>query len=183
VLDEFFKSGRYRVRSAGETRATSSPSMDISKASNFERFVFDLVGRDPVIVRQLWSEVDAGGSFDLTGTPFIERLPDFAFTSGRSTHADRLATIRDVWQRYGVMIDTHTADALKVAREYREAEMPMVVLETAQPVKFSETIQEALGGDPLRPADFIGIESLPQRVEVMDADAAAVKSYIVKFCV
>ncbi len=182
VLDEFFRTGIYRPRKTAETLVTSSPSMDISKASNFERFVFDLVGRDPVIVRQLWSEVDAGGSFDLSGTPFIERLPDFAFTSGRSTHADRLATIRDVWRRHGVMIDTHTADAVKVAREYREAALPMVVLETAQPVKFAETIQEALGRDPLRPADFNGIENLPQRVAVMDADVEAVKAYMVERC-
>ncbi|HZV54766.1 MAG TPA: threonine synthase [Rhodocyclaceae bacterium] len=182
VLDEFFRTGIYRPRKTVETYVTSSPSMDISKASNFERFIFDLVSRDPVIVSQLWSEVDAGGSFDLTGTPFLERLPQFAFTSGRSTHADRLATIRDVWQRFGVMIDTHTADAVKVAREYREAGTPMIVLETAQPVKFGETIQEALGRDPLRPADFDGIEALPQRVEVMDADVEAVKAYMVKFC-
>ena len=120
VLDEFFRTGVYRPRKTSETHVTSSPSMDISKASNFERFAFDLVGRDPAVVRQLWSEVDGGGSFDLTGTPFIERLPDFGFVSGRSSHADRLATIRDVWQRYGVMIDTHTADAVKVAREHRD---------------------------------------------------------------
>ncbi len=183
VLDEFFRTGVYRPRKTSETQVTSSPSMDISKASNFERFVFDLVGRDPAVVRQLWSAVDGGGSFDLTGTPFIERLPDFGFVSGRSSHADRLATIRDVWQRYGVMIDTHTADAVKVAREHRESAMPMVVLETAQPVKFSETIQEALGRDPLRPADFDGIESLPQRVAVMDADIEAVKAYMVERCV
>ncbi|HTY04863.1 MAG TPA: threonine synthase [Rhodocyclaceae bacterium] len=182
VLDEFFRTGVYRPRKAAETYVTSSPSMDISRASNFERFVFDLVGRDPAVVRNLWAKVDAGGSFDLRGTPFFARLPEFGFVSGRSTHADRLATIRDVWRRYGTMIDTHTADAVKVAREHRESGVPMVVLETAQPVKFAETIQEALGCDPSRPADFIGIEDLPQRVAVMDADVAAVKAEIVKFC-
>jgi threonine synthase len=182
VLDEFFRTGVYRPRGTAETLVTSSPSMDISKASNFERFIFDLVGRDPVIVRQLWAQVDAGGSFDLNGTPFLERLPDFCFTSGRSTHADRLATIRDVWQRHGVMIDTHTADAVKVAREYRETGMPMVVLETAQPVKFAETIREALDREPERPAALEGIESLPQRVEVMAADAALVKDYVARHC-
>ncbi len=182
VLDEFFRTGIYRPRGTAETHVTSSPSMDISKASNFERFVFDLVGRDATVVRELWQKVDAGGSFDLSGTPFMTRLPEFGFVSGRSTHADRLATIRDVWQRHSTMIDTHTADAVKVAREHREAGVPMVVLETAQPVKFSETIQEALGRDPLRPADFVGIEDLPQRVEVMDANTEAVKSCIVDFC-
>lgn len=182
VLDEFFRTGVYRPRRTAETHVTSSPSMDISKASNFERFVFDLVGRDPVIVRQLWAEIDAGGSFDLSGTPFIERLPGFAFSSGRSTHADRLATIREVWQRYGVMIDTHTADGVKVAQEYREAGIPMIVLETAQPVKFAETIREALQREPTRPDAFEGIEGLPQRVAVMDADIEAVKGFVVDHC-
>jgi threonine synthase len=182
VLDEFFRTGVYRPRGSAETYVTSSPSMDISKASNFERFVFDLVGRDPAIVRQLWAQVDAGGSFDLNGTPFLERLPDFCFTSGRSSHADRIATIREVWQRYGTMIDTHTADAVKVAREYRQTGVPMVVLETAQPVKFAETIREALEREPERPAELVGIERLPQRVEVMAPAVAAVKAYIEANC-
>ncbi len=151
VLDEFFRTGVYRPRATAETHVTSSPSMDISKASNFERFIFDLVGRDPAVVRQLWREVDAGGSFSLAGGPFAERLPGYGFVSGSSSHADRLATIRDVWQRYGQMIDTHTADGIKVAREHRLAGVPMIVLETAQAVKFAETIQEALGRDPVRP--------------------------------
>ena len=182
VLDEFFRTGVYRPRGAADTWVTSSPSMDISKASNFERFVFDLVGRDPAVVRELWAKVDTGGSFDLNNTPYIARLADFRFVSDKSTHADRLATIRAVWQQHQLMIDTHTADALKVAREYREAGFPMIVLETAQPVKFSETIQEALGCDPLRPADFDGIENLPQRVAVMKADVQAVKDFIVSHC-
>ena len=182
VLDEFFRTGVYRPRGTADTYVTSSPSMDISKASNFERFVFDLVGRDPAMVRALWTKVDAGGSFDLNGTPFMARLPDFGFVSGSSSHADRLATIRAIWQTHQVMIDTHTADAVKVARECRVEGVPMVVLETAQPVKFSETIQEALGCDPSRPKALDGIEALPQRVVVMDADVAAVKALIAARC-
>ena len=180
VLDEFFRSGVYRPRGTAETHATSSPSMDISKASNFERFVFDLVGRDPAVVRELWRKVDAGGSFDLSATPHYARLPEFGFVSGRSSHADRLATIRQCFERYGVTIDTHTADGLKVALEQRTLEMPMLVLETAQPAKFEETIVEALGHRPERPADLIGIEDLPQRVEVLDVDAEAVKRFVAR---
>ena len=180
VLDEFFRSGVYRPRGTAETHATSSPSMDISKASNFERFVFDLVGRDPAVVRELWRKVDAGGSFDLSATPHYARLPEFGFVSGSSSHADRLATIRQCFERYGVTIDTHTADGLKVALEQRTLEMPMLVLETAQPAKFEETIVEALGHRPERPADLIGIEDLPQRVEVLDVDAEAVKRFVAR---
>lgn len=180
VLDEFFRSGVYRPRATAETQVTSSPSMDISKASNFERFVFDLVGRDPEVVAELWRKVDAGGAFDLNNTPYAKRLPEFAFTSGSSSHADRLATIRKVWEEYGVMIDTHTADGVKVALENLCDDMPMVVLETAQPVKFAETIREALGREPIRPDGFDGMEELPQHVEVMAPDVEAVKAFIVR---
>jgi threonine synthase len=182
VLDEFFRSGRYRPRGSSETYVTSSPSMDISKASNFERFVFDLVGRDAAVIRDLWRRVDAGEGFDLSATPYLARLPEFRFVSGKSTHADRLATIRDVWQRHQVMIDPHTADAVKVAREHLIAGVPMIVLETAQAAKFAETIIEALGQAPSRPKELEGIEDLPQRVTVLDADAAAVKALIESVC-
>ncbi|MBC9072028.1 threonine synthase [Thauera sp. CAU 1555] len=183
VLDEFFRSGVYRPRKTAETHVTSSPSMDISKASNFERFVFDLVGRDPQKVAALWAEVDAGRAFDLSASADFARIGDFGFVSGASSHADRLATIRKVFEQYGVMIDTHTADGVKVAWE-RAAELPagvpLLVLETALPVKFAETIREALGREPERPADLEGIERLPQRVEVMAPDVEAVKRFIVE---
>ena len=178
VLDEFFRTGVYRPRATAETRTTSSPSMDISKASNFERFVFDLVGRDPAVIRELWAKVDAGGSFDLSATTYFSSLPKFGFVSGKSCHADRLATIRRTYQQYGVMVDTHTADGLKVGIEQRLADRPMLVLETAQPAKFEETIVEALGCTPQRPAAMLGIENLPQRVEVMDVSVDAVKRFI-----
>jgi len=144
VLDEFFRSGTYRVRKSAETFETSSPSMDISKASNFERFVFDLLGRDGAATRELFkTQVEQQGFFQLTAEQFA-RIPSYGFQSGHSTHADRLATIRDTWQRFGVMIDTHTADGLKVAYEHLEPGVPMIVLETALPVKFADTIVEAL---------------------------------------
>ncbi len=181
VLDEFFRSGVYRPRKAAETHVTSSPSMDISKASNFERFVYDLVGRDAAKVAELWKEVDSGKAFDLSQTPYFAALEDFGFVSGSSSHADRLATIRQVFDRFGVMIDTHTADAVKVAWDCAASVpggVPVLVLETALPVKFAETIREALGRDPERPADLEGIEKLPQRVEVMTPDVDAVKRFI-----
>ena len=152
--------------------------MDISKASNFERFVYDLVGRDAAMVKELWSKVDAGGEFNLAGTPYFANVKEYAFVSGSSTHADRLATIRRVYKDYGVMIDTHTADGLKVGLEHRQPGIPLICLETALPVKFAETIREALGRDPDYPPGCENLESLPQRFEVMDADADAVKDYI-----
>jgi len=178
VLDEFFRTGVYRPRGTAETHTTSSPSMDISKASNFERFVFDLVGRDGARVRELWAKVDAGSSFDISATPYFAKLAGFGFVSGSNNHAGRLATIRLAFEKYGTMIDTHTADGLKVALEQRPADVPVLVLETALPAKFGETIREALNRAPERPVKLEGIENLPQRVEVMAPDAAAIKRYI-----
>ena len=178
VLDEFFRTGMYRPRGTDHTYETSSPSMDISKASNFERFVFDLVGRDGAKVREFWGKVDAGGAFDIKGTDYWNALPKFHFASGKSTHQDRLKTIRELWEEYGVMVDTHTADGLKVGLEQRRPGLPLICLETALPAKFAETIQEALGREPERPAALEGIENLPQRCEVMDADVVKLKAFI-----
>jgi threonine synthase len=178
VLDEFFKSGRYRIRTAGETISTSSPSMDISKASNFERFVFDLVGRDPAVVRELWLQVARDGGFDLAGTPYGQRLAESGFVSGKSTHVDRLATIRHVAERFGVIVDPHTADGIKVGLEQRNPGVALICIETALPAKFAATIRDALGREPERPAAYARLEHLPQRFDVLRVDAAAVKAYI-----
>jgi threonine synthase len=183
VLDEFFRTGRYRPRGSSEVHQTSSPSMDISKASNFERFVFDLTGRNAALLRTLWQSVDGGGEFRLADTPLLGKMPGFGFLSGTSTHADRIATIRSVYQRYGVMIDTHTADGVKVGLACREPGVPLICLETAQPVKFAEVIKDALGLEPECPANCRELAQLPQRAEVMGADAAAVKQYVHDHCV
>ena len=179
VLDEFFRTGTYRVRRSAETFETSSPSMDISKASNFERFVFDLLGRDGARTAELFGPALArDGGFTITPEE-CALIAGYGFVSGRSTHADRLATIRDTWARFGSMIDTHTADGLKVAREHLQAGVPMLVMETALPAKFAATIHEALGREPDRPAALRDIESLPKRFTVMPVNAQQVKDYIV----
>jgi len=184
VLDEFFRTGVYRVRGSADTFETSSPSMDISKASNFERFVFDLLGRDAARVKALFGDaLNNEGRFDLSADPhFAQAASRYGFVSGSSTHANRLATIKDTFDRFGQMIDTHTADGVKVAREHLQAGVPMIVLETALPIKFAATIVEALGQEPTRPAKFEGIEALPKRVQVMPADVAQVKAYIEAHC-
>jgi threonine synthase len=182
VLDEFFRTGTYRPRSTAETHETSSPSMDISKASNFERFVFDLLGRDGARVQQLFgAALQKEGGFTLTREEFA-RIAGYGFVSGRSTHADRLTTIRSTWQATGTLVDTHTADGLKVAAEYREPGVPMLVLETALPAKFAATIVEATGVNPEPPAALRGIEALPKRFVVMSPDAGAVKQLIETHC-
>jgi threonine synthase len=151
--------------------------MDISRASNFERFVYDLVGGDGGRVKALWRELGETGQFDLSAMQ-ASFTSDYGFVAGASSHADRLATIRSTYDDSGVLIDPHTADGVKVARAYLEPGVPMLVLETALPAKFSDTIQEALGRPVPPPAGLADLESLPQRVQVMDCDADAVKAYV-----
>ena len=184
VLDEFFRTGVYRVRASVDTHETSSPSMDISKASNFERFIFDLVGRDDTLVKRLFGEqLAATGQFDLSQHPaFLQLAQQYGFASGRSSHADRLATIRQTFAQTQVVVDPHTADALKVSQAYRQPGVPMIVLETALPIKFAATIVEALGQEPKRPTAFDGIEALPKRVVNLPVDVAAVQAYIRQHC-
>ncbi|MDI1350614.1 threonine synthase [Aquabacterium sp.] len=185
VLDEFFRTGTYRVRGSAETYETSSPSMDISKASNFERFVFDLLGRDGARVKQLFKDaVEQQGVFTVSPEEFA-KVQGYGFVSGTSTHTDRLATIRDAFERDGTLIDTHTADGLKVAREHLTSGVTMIVLETALPCKFEETIVEATGQRPARPywiSGLDGLEDLPKRFVVCPKDTQWVKDYIVQHC-
>jgi threonine synthase len=184
VLDEFFRTGIYRVRGTADTHETSSPSMDISKASNFERFVFDLLERDAAKTQAIFGQgLSREGFFDLSSDArFAQAATTYGFDSGRSTHADRLKTIQQVFARYGLMIDTHTADGVKVAQEHLNPQVPMIVLETALPIKFAATIVEALGRQPERPPQFEGIEALPKRVQVMKADVDLIKAYITQHC-
>ena len=174
VLDEFFRTGKYRIRR--EVEHTTSPSMDISKASNFERYVFDLVGRDPARVRDLWRRLESEGEFDLSHSSYWPRVA--GFVSGKSAHHDRIATIRFIHEKYRLMIDPHTADGVKVGLEHREALVPLICLETALPVKFAPTLREALGVEPQRPAEWRQLEQLPQRFTLIEPDAEAVKRYI-----
>ena len=176
VLDEFFRTGRYRTRR--KVKETTSPSMDISKASNFERYVYDLVGRDGARVKELWRRLEADGEFDLSHSAYWRQVPQTGFVSGQSSHADRIRTIQTVFSRHNVMIDPHTADGVKVGLEHREPLVPLICLETAQPAKFADTIRAALGREPVRPAELAGLEKLPQRFKVIPNDAAALKRYI-----
>ena len=177
VLDDFFRTGVYAPRSAADTHATSSPSMDISKASNLERFVFEVLGRDPERLAAAWRELSETGRIDLSSEqPRFEA--EFGFQSGTSTHADRVETIRSVHEQSGIVVDPHTADGVKVAREHLEDGVPMLVLETAKPEKFPEIVLEATGlrlGMPEHLADLL---ELPQHVTEMGNDEAALREFV-----
>ncbi|MDR0960263.1 MAG: threonine synthase [Propionibacteriaceae bacterium] len=179
VLAEFFETGVYRIRSSQETHATSSPSMDISKASNFERFFFDLTGRDvATTARMFGEELATSGVIDISGSPLIgEVSASYGFVAGTSTHADRVATIAEVHRDQGVLIDPHTADGVTVARRF-VGEEPIVVTETALPVKFAATIREAIGADPEIPPRFAGVMDSAEHIVPCHKDVEELKGII-----
>jgi len=178
VLDEFFKTGMYKPRDSKNTFHTSSPSMDISKASNFERFIFDLIGRDSKKLNELWKLIDQGGNFDLNQGGIFEKIKDFGFTSSSSTHKERIHFIKEIYNQYKIIIDTHTADGFKAAYEHLDDNVPMIVLETALPIKFEDSILEAINQKPDRPESLMHLEDLPQRFEVLDNQVDQVKTFI-----
>ena len=178
VLNDFFNQGVYTPRSADKTYVTSSPSMDISKASNFERFVYLLLEKDSNRVHELFDGVKTGKGFDLSDVLDAVNTR-YGFAAGKSTHQDRLNTIKSVYENYNDLIDPHTADGVKVARELQKEGEVIVCAETALPVKFSETIFEAVGEiDIERPDHTKDLESLEQYVTVLDNDASLVADEI-----
>ena len=180
VLDEFFRTGIYRPRGTHDTYQTSSPSMDISKASNFERFIFDMVDRDPEVVRSLWTQLAEKGFFDLSNSPWFENVRKSGFITGSSTHKDRMMTIAHINNTYQRLVDTHTADGIKVGLEVCHPDARLVCLETAQPIKFAASIQEAIGKMPEMPTLFAGLEKLPQHAEHFTADSDIIKQFVAK---
>jgi len=184
VLDEFFKSGSYKIRDSANTFETSSPSMDISKASNFERFIYDFLKQDSARTADLFhQQLSNKGAFNLSAeSDFVDLKSRYGFVSGKSTHEDRLHTIRHMHSVYGQVVDPHTADGLKVALEHMNPGEPMVVLETALPVKFADTIMQAIQQMPQVPHKFKDLESLPLRFEVMPPDLGQVKKFIEAHC-
>jgi len=179
VLEDFFATGVYRPRKGEEVHATSSPSMDISKASNFERYIFELVGRQPKRMAALLETLKREGTFSISSAE-RERTETDGFIAGSSTHADRVHTIKSIYETYGELIDPHTADGVKVGLHYRDVGIPLVCLETAQPAKFAATIQEAVGILSPMPERYEKIADLPEHFGILAADNEAVRSYIAK---
>lgn len=178
VLDEFFRTGIYRIRGAADTLSTSSPSMDISKASNFERFIADLFLRDGQKVTQLFQQIEEQGYFDISATSAFKNIENYGFVSSHSTHAQRLDVVRELAQRYQIVIDPHTANGVHAARQYLQPDIPMLVLETALPAKFAEFTQQALGTVPERPHAYQDLEERPQYFTVLNKNVEQVKQFI-----
>ena len=132
---------------------------------------------DPERLAAAWRELAETGRIDLTAEQ-ARFESEFGFQSGTSTHADRVATIKSVFEASGVLIDPHTADGVKVAREHVEAGVPMLVLETAKPAKFPEIVLEATGERIGMPEHLGNLLELPQHVTEMADDEAELRAFV-----
>ena len=180
VLHKLITTGVYELSPAN---VTSSPSMDISKASNYERLVFDLFEHDAAKTADYMTQFSEQGSVDLTSFGLSETtFAEHNFFSGQSDHGARLATIAETYKTADTVIDPHTADGVTVAKSYLDAGegVPMVCMETALPVKFEHTIKEALGFVPERPDRFKGLEAAVRKdaFMVMKPEQATLQDFI-----
>ncbi len=177
VLHEFFRTGIYRIRKKKEVLETSSPSMDIAEASNLERLIFDCVGRDAKLVCELWDDLRTRGAF---GGRFITRRFGHTWLSGRADEMNVMDIIRDVYKKYGIVIDPHTAVGMHVGLMCAGdlPSIPLIVDETAHPAKFAEVALNYLGLTLPAPKGYEQLAELPEYTTPIEPDAEAVKAFI-----
>ncbi|MFW5991210.1 MAG: threonine synthase [Candidatus Nanoarchaeia archaeon] len=174
VLSKLINTGVYEYT---PSQSTSSPSMDISKASNYERLVYDIFSKDAQTTRKYIEEFAAKGKVDLRDYGVSKDVfKDIGFYCATSTHNDRQKIIKEVYDESGSIIDPHTADGMNAAKKYK-GDVPIVSMETALPVKFEDTIYEALGFIPEREERFKDMAS-KNGFYVMDNNLEKLKEYI-----
>ena len=169
ILARFFNTGVYR---RGTVQATLSPSMDIQVASNFERYLFYLAGRDPRAVCRLME------TFARTGELQLDAGADPLFAAGTCATADALATIREFYEQHGYLLDPHSAVGVHVGRRFLSPDEPMLALATAHPAKFSGAIRQAIGRDIAHHPVLDALVDLPQRRTILPAETGAVQAFL-----
>lgn len=172
LLTRFVTRGDY---SKGQVIATSSPSMDIQIASNFERYLYYLRGHDGALVRRDMDDFSSTGTLDLS--MFKDQIAA-DFLSRSVSEEETIATIGEFHRQYGYLLDPHTAIGVKAALELRDPSRPVVCLATAHPAKFGAAVTKAIGSEPSLPPALAGLEERESRCTVLDADIAAVKDFV-----
>ena len=177
AMDAFFRTGRYHPRPASETIATSSPSADISRAANFERFLFEFLDRNAERVRELMNDLKEKGEFELTREEF-KKLHLCGAISGNSDHANRLEMIEWMHVEYDIYVDPHTADTLFSGVYMHPVGMRTICLETVNPRKFTPMIKTATGCGVELPDDFKDIYKRPVRKTSLPCDIEVIRAEI-----
>ncbi|MFT5698360.1 MAG: threonine synthase [Desulforhopalus sp.] len=174
ILSRFVTKGDY---SSGDVKITSSPSMDIQAASNFERYLYYLMDSDPAKTKELMEEFAEKGAIDLSGyQDHIQR--DFVATT---VSEDEVAeTITSFHNKFGYILDPHTAVGVKAATTFKTGGVPIVCLATAHPAKFGDVVKKAINISPEVPEVLHGIEDKETKCELMAADKNAIQSFVAK---
>ncbi len=175
ILDRFVSHGDYSISGVVETLA---PSMDIQLASNFERYLFYLFEEDASRVCEAMAGFASSGKLAFSSAE--QALVAKDFLSGSANRAETLTTIREFHEATGYILDPHTAIGVKVGREKSGGEYPLISLATAHPAKFGDAVQEAIGKAPPLPEVFRDIDKKDRRCEIIDADTAKVKDYLIR---
>ena len=174
ILSRFVNNGDY---SLGEVKTTSSPSMDIGTASNFERYLYYLMDSDAVRTKELMEEFARNGKIDLAGCQDQIRRD---FVAASISEEAVLETIRSFYKEHDYVLDPHTAIGVRAAQQFRTGGVPMICLATAHPAKFGTVVEDAIGIPPSVPDCLVGITEKPARCELMDADMQQVKEFVAK---
>ncbi len=172
ILSRLVNRGDY---SLGEVRITSSPSMDIQAASNFERYLYYLVDSDATRTGELMEEFSKNGSLDLKS--YQEQIKR-DFTAASVAEDEVLKTIAHYHAEYGYLLDPHTAVGVRAAEQYKTTGIPMICLATAHPAKFGEVVAEAVNTEPELPENISAILTAESRCEIMEANANDIREYI-----
>ena len=172
ILTRFVTHGDY---SRGQVQVTSSPSMDIQIASNFERYLYYLHGEDGAAVKRDMDGFATSGRLDLSA--FKDRVAQ-DFRSRSVSEEETIATIGAFYREHQYLLDPHTAVGVKAALELRNPSRPVICLATAHPAKFGEAVTRAIGSEPPLPSVLADLEHRESRCVVLDAELAAIKEFV-----
>jgi threonine synthase len=173
ILARTLETGAYET---GAVVPTISPSMDIQVSSNFERLLFEALGRDAAGLKRLMNGLQQSGSF--TVPPAALGVIREAFAAGRATEAETSATIAQVYEDAGYLLDPHTAVGVAVAGKLELGTAPMVLLATAHPAKFPAAVKAAVAIEPALPAWLSDLYERPERYDVLANDQGGVEAFI-----
>jgi len=174
LLTRFVNQGDYSV---SEVVATSSPSMDIQMASNFERYLYYLYGCAPERIKRDFEQFSQSGRLSFDENLLDSIQADFASKS--VNEAETFATIKQFYQEHNYLLDPHTAVGVNAAQECCSENIPVVCLATAHPAKFGDAVLKAIGKAPDLPPGLQGLEDMESRCKVLDPDIEAVQDFIV----
>lgn len=174
ILTRFVNSGEYAL---GGVKITSSPSMDIQAASNFERYLFYLMDSDAARTKELMEEFAQNGRINVSGAQDQIRRDFVAASISESEVSETIASFN---KEFGYVLDPHTAIGVRAAQQHKTVGVPMVCLATAHPAKFSKVVEDAIGTPPHTPDSLIGIIDKPSRCELMDADMREIQEFVSK---